>query len=85
MIPFEMVKNEYYMCYILDQGQRIDWTQAQMAVMRYTDVQYRGNHVQPIYEVVESSSPIYPGSAVVLPFKKLGCQWPPHPGEDAWT
>ena len=84
-IPFEMMENEYYMCYVWEGDYAFSWDTAKMAVLKYREVTFINGRNQPMYQVVEGEPQPPLGSGLVLPFKQLGCQWPPHPGEDSWT
>jgi len=88
VIPFEMQVNDYYMCYVWDKGFIYEndlWANARITVLQFQQIMYIDGRVQPVYGVVEGEPQPPLGSGLVLPFKQLGCQWPPHPGEDSWT
>lgn len=85
VIPFDMVEHEYYMCYVFRE-EYFDWGRAIMTVLYFEGITDIAGKTQPLYRVVEDESThLLGGRGMVLPFKRLGCQWPPHPGEDEWT
>jgi hypothetical protein len=88
IIPFEMRMNDYYMCYVWDRGFLYEgdiWANARIIVLQYQDLTDINGETQPLYRAVEGEPSPPLGRGLVLPFKQLGCQWPPHPGEESWT